>query len=109
MRPPWLTDIRPSCGLRRSAMSMSDMILSRDDTVLDRLGRRLHLVQNTVDAVPHTEVVLAGLDVDIGRLVLDALADEQVDESNDRRVVLVRLGASARATSFEPLSSSIAR
>jgi hypothetical protein len=30
--PLWMTDIRPSCGLRRSAMSMSDMILSLEIT-----------------------------------------------------------------------------
>ncbi len=32
IRPPWLTERRPSCGLRRSAMSMSAMILSREMT-----------------------------------------------------------------------------
>ena len=32
LRPPWLTDMRPSCGLRRSAMSMSLMILRREMT-----------------------------------------------------------------------------
>ena len=32
MRPPWLTDSRPSCGLRRSAMSMSAMIFRREMT-----------------------------------------------------------------------------
>ena len=32
LRPSWLTDMRPSCGLRRSAMSMSAMIFSREIT-----------------------------------------------------------------------------
>ena len=32
LRPWWFTDIRPSWGTRRSAMFMSDMILSREMT-----------------------------------------------------------------------------
>ena len=47
-------------------------------------------MKHTVNAVTNTEVMFARLDVNIGSLVLDALADEQVHEANDRRVIFGR-------------------
>ena len=40
-------------------------------------------MQHTVDAVAHAKVVLGGLEVDVGRAVLDGLRDEQVDVPDD--------------------------
>ncbi len=64
---------------------------ARDDTVLDALGRTLHRVKHAVDAVPHPHVVLGRLDVDVRGVVLDGLADQQVDEPHDGRVVIARI------------------
>ena len=64
------------------------------------LGARLHGVEHAVDAVAHPDVVLGRLDVDVGGVVLDRLADQQVHEPDDRRVVVGRLG--------EPTASSLA-
>jgi hypothetical protein len=58
---------------------------------LDRAGRAHHLVEHAVDAVADPQVLLARLDVDVGRAVRDRLRDEQVDELDDRRVLGDRL------------------
>jgi hypothetical protein len=53
-------------------------------------------VEHSVDAVPHRQLPLAGLDVDVAGAVADRLRDEQVHEADDRRVaglVLERFGA----------------
>jgi hypothetical protein len=49
-------------------------------------------MQHAVDTVSNAELVFARLDVNVGCLVLDALADQQVDESNDGSVVFVSIG-----------------
>ena len=86
--PLALTESRPSCGMRRSAMLMSAMIFRRLMTpAWIALGRAHDLVQHAVDAEPDPQVVLGRLDVDVGRAVLDRLGDEQVDELDDRRVL----------------------
>ena len=64
----------------------------RDDAVLNVLGCALHDMQNTIDAVTHHELVFAGLDMNVRRVVLDALADEQVDETHNGSIVIGRLG-----------------
>jgi hypothetical protein len=53
--------------------------------------RRDHLVEDPVDAVPHLELVLKRLEVDVGRLVLDRLEQHEVDQPHDL-VVLGGLG-----------------
>ena len=69
---PILSLMRPSCGRRRSAMSSSAMILSRLEIAFFSFMRRLHhLVQHAVDAEADAEGLLVGLDVDVGRALLD--------------------------------------
>jgi hypothetical protein len=72
LRPWWETDNRPSCGTLRSAMFISAMIFSRDVTPFWMFfGRTVCIVQDTVDAVTHAQVVLGRLDVDVrGRSVI---------------------------------------
>ena len=48
---------------------------------------RVCLAEHAVDAVADGEVAVDGLEVDVGGALLDALADERVDELDDRRVV----------------------
>ena len=63
--------------------------------------RRLHSIEGAIDAVANLEVVLEGLDMDIGRAVYDALVEDEVHEADDRRRVggalhrsdVVRVGA----------------
>ena len=88
LRPLAVIDSRPSCGLRRSAMSMSLMIFSRLVTPDgDRLGRAHDLVQHAVDPVADPQAVLGRLDVDVAGPVLDGLGDEHVDVLDDRGVL----------------------
>ena len=82
---------RHAAVLRLAALGDVDVahdLEAGDDAVLDALGRALHRVQHPVDAVPHPHVVLGRLDVDVGRVVLDRLAHEQVHETHDGSVVL---------------------
>ena len=64
------------------------MILRRlDDRVLQLQRRLHHLVEHAVDAVADAEVLLVGLDVDVGGALLDGVEQDEVDELDDRRVV----------------------
>ena len=63
----------------------------RDDAVLNRPVGLLHLVQHTVDAEPDAQLLLARLDVDVARAVVDGLSDQEVDEAHDRSVVVLIL------------------
>ena len=91
------TESRPSWGTRRSAMSISAMILSRLMTPDWIDLRRAHdLVQHAVDAEPDPQIAFARLDVDVGGPVRDRLGDEQVDELDDRGVVDDLLDAGER-------------
>ena len=47
----------------------------------------MRVEQHAVHAVAHPQVVLGGLEVDVGGAVGDGLVDEQVDEPHDRRVL----------------------
>ncbi len=47
-------------------------------------------MQHTVNAVPHVQLALGRLDVDVRGAVLDRLADEQVHEPDDRCIILLR-------------------
>ena len=58
-----------------------------DQPGLDVLGRAHHLMEHAVDAVPDPDVALGGLDVDVGGAVLNGLADQEVDELDDRGVL----------------------
>ena len=44
-------------------------------------------MEHAVDAVPHAHLKLAGLNMDVGRQVLNGLSNDEVDEAHDRRVV----------------------
>ena len=59
-----------------------------DHAALDLLGRPLHLVEHPVDAVPHAEVVLGRLDMDVRRPVGDRLGHQEVHVPDDRRVIV---------------------
>ena len=71
-------DDRHAAVLRAAALGDVDLahdLETRDDAVLDALGGVLHLVQHAVDAVADGELTLTGLDVDVGRAILDRLRD----------------------------------
>ena len=73
--PPTFIEMRPSCGMRRSAMLMSAMTFRRLITPAWIAARRAHhLVEHAVDAEPDAQVVLGRLDVDVGRAVVHRLA-----------------------------------
>ena len=61
---------------------------ARHDERRDGALRLQHLAQHAVDAKPHRHAVLVRLDVNVGRVVLDGLRQERVDEANDRRLVV---------------------
>ncbi len=53
-----------------------------------QLQRRFHhLVEHAVDAVAHPEELLVRLDMDIGRLLLDGVGENKVDQLDDRGVL----------------------
>ena len=82
-----LSEMRPSCGLRRSAMSIFASTFRRVVTPGDQpLGDPLHLVEHAVDPEADEERVLLRLEVDVGGAVLGGLEDHGVDEADERRV-----------------------
>ncbi len=56
------------------------------DRGLEPLGGRLHVMENAVDAIAHLKIALERLPVNIAGPQLDGPGDEQVDQSNDRRL-----------------------
>ena len=60
------------------------------------LGRRRHFVERAVDAVTNFELVLEGLEMDVGGLVADGLADDEIDETDDGRLLRHRLDVVVR-------------
>ena len=85
-RPSNRSRLRPSCGLRRSAMSMPDMILRREmRRVLQMVGNGQHVVQQPVHALPDLQLRLVRLDVDVAGAGLGGVAQDEVDELHDRR------------------------
>jgi len=50
------------------------------------LGKRSHLAQYAVDAEPDAQALFQRFEVDVAGAVLDGLADERVDDIDDRRV-----------------------
>ena len=82
-----LSEMRPSCGLRRSAMSSFASTFRRvSDAGHHPLRDPLHLVQHAVDAEADEQRVLLRLEVDVGGAVLGGLEDHRVDEPDERRV-----------------------
>ena len=59
---------------------------ARGDRRLEALRRRLGVEEHAVDAVADPEAVLERLDVDVGRVRLDRVLDEEVDQPDHRRV-----------------------
>jgi hypothetical protein len=53
------------------------------------LRRRQDLLQHTVDPEPHCQALLPRLYVDVARPLLNRLKQDQVDQTDDRRVVRV--------------------
>ena len=63
-----LSEMRPSCGFRRSAMSSFASTFSRVVTPADHpLRDPLHLLEHAVDAEADDERVLLRLEVDVAR------------------------------------------
>ena len=56
---------------------------TRDDGERHAERRRVHLVERAVHAVADLEVLLEGLDVNIGGAVGDGLVEDEVDEADD--------------------------
>ena len=84
-------DVRRHASVLRDAL-LGDVEVGHDLQAADEAGLHLlrrahHLVQHAVDAVPDAHVVLGRLDVDVGRAVLHALADDEVRQLDDRRVL----------------------
>ena len=81
------SEMRPSCGLRRSAMSSFASTFRRVVTPGGHpLRDPLHLVQHAVDAEPDDERVLLRLEMDVAGPVLGGLEDDRVDEPDERGV-----------------------
>src|SRR2546427_286601 len=60
---------------------------ARDDRGLQRLGRRHHVVQQTVDPVARLHTAAVRLDVNVAGTVADGLADDHVDQPDDRSLL----------------------
>ncbi len=75
--------MRPSCGRRRSAMSMWAITFRREMMALwstRSCGGHGDFVEDAVDAVADAEIVFERLDVDVRRALGDGFADDLVDE-----------------------------
>ncbi len=82
---PSFSLMRPSCGRRRSAdVELAHDLEARDDGVLQLDGRLHHLVEHAVDAEADPEVLLVGLDVDVGGALLDGVEQDEVHQLHDR-------------------------
>ena len=92
-RPSIVRPTRPSCGMRRSAMSRSAMILMRETTPATiRFGTVVASVSTPSMRIrtrtrSSARRVGLGLEVDVGGAALGGLGDDRVDELDDRRVV----------------------
>ena len=101
LSPTWV-ETRPSCGMRRSAMSRSERILMREVTAgIAETRHDRRLLEHAVDAVADPHLLLLRLEVDVGGAALDGLGDHALDELDDRRVLaggaeVDRLAASGR-------------
>jgi HSP90 family molecular chaperone len=78
-----------------------------DQSRFQLFRRRLHIVEDSVDAIPNSESVLKGLKVNITRPHLNRSRDNQVYQSNDRALgghvaeminILLILGLNFRGT-----------
>ena len=95
-----MSEIRPSCGLRRSAMSSFASTLSRVVTAeASRFGQPLHLVEDPVDPHANDERVGQRVEVEVAGAVLGGLEDDRVDEPDERRVGDAVLGLEVLAAS----------
>ncbi len=88
-RPAMRSEMRPSCGKRRSAMSSLDMTLMRETTS----GATARLVCRTSRSTPSTRKRITSrfsirLDMDVRRVFLDGLGQQRVDQPDDGRVVV---------------------
>ena len=60
----------------------------RDDHWRQRARRLQYLTQHTVDPQANRQAVFKGFDMNIGRIFLDRLGQQRVDQTNDRRLIL---------------------
>ena len=81
------SEMRPSCGLRRSAMSsLAKHLEPRRDARAQLRGDPLRDAQHAVDAEADDERAFLGLEVDVAGALLGGLEDDRVDEPDERRV-----------------------
>ena len=86
--PSTVSETRPSCGTRFSAMSRRGHDLHARDRAGDHALRDLRgLAQHAVHAEAHAHLAALGLEVDVRGALLDRLGDDRVDELDDRRVL----------------------
>jgi hypothetical protein len=101
-RPATLSEIRPSCGRRFSAMSRWAMTLTRETSSGPKRPWRLQgLAQHAVHPKPHQQPIFERFDVDIRSVFLDRPGQQRVDQTDDRRVIgafqqILRLGQALR-------------
>jgi hypothetical protein len=69
--------------MSRFAMTFTRLVIGGSEL----LGRRDHLVEHAVDAVPHLELVLERLEVDVRGAILDGLQQHEVQQLDDLVVV----------------------
>ncbi len=80
--------MRPSCGTRRSAMSMRDMTFRRAAILMASCtGGVGHFLQDAVEAEADAVAAFVRLEMDVRRAFLDRVQHHLVDEADDRRVV----------------------
>ena len=91
-RPSCVTERRPSCGLRFSAMSIDDMIFRRE-MMPSWIARSAFCISCSTPSMRNrtSQLPLARFDVDVARPVVDRLSDQQVHEPHDRCVVVLLL------------------
>ena len=65
------------------------MTLIRDTSRAASSRLLQHLAQHAVDAEAHHQAFLEGFQVDVRGVLADRLAEDRVDQANDRRVVLL--------------------
>ena len=95
LRSSTLTATRPSCGnALLGDVELAHDLDARDDAGDHPLRHAGDLVEDAVDAEADAHVALLGLEVDVGGALVDRLAEDRVDELDDRRVVggLAQLG-----------------
>ncbi len=83
--------MRPSCGRRflRDAHGAGHDLEPADDGGLQSFRRRLHFLEDAIDAKAHAEFFVERLEMNVARAEPMRLDQEHRDEADDRRVGFV--------------------